>query len=52
MTREEAIEKYTEKFGSFPYFLTMGMSKADLIALIKDSLSSGEEIEPDPDLIY
>lgn len=53
MTEQEAINAYKEKFGSFPYFLTMGISETDLIALIKNSLSSGEEIKPErDDLIY
>ena len=52
MTREEAMKKYAEKFGSFPYFLTMGISEADLVAMVEKSLDTGKEIEPDPDLIY
>lgn len=53
MTRQEAIDAYKEKFGSFPYFLTMGVSEANLIAMIENSLSSGEEIKPErDDLIY
>lgn len=52
MTRKEAIEKYTEKFGSFPYFLVMSIPEANLVAMVEKSLGTGKEIEPDPDLIY
>ena len=45
MTRDEAIKKYTDKFGGFPYFLTMGMSDEELITTIEESLKTGEEIK-------
>lgn len=35
MTREEAIEAYTEKFGGFPYFLMMGASDTAIITAVE-----------------
>lgn len=47
MTREEAIEAYTDKFGGFPYFLMMGASDEAVITAVEKALKSGEEIEPE-----
>ena len=52
MTREEAIEAYTEKFGGFPYFLMMGASDKAVVAAVEKALKLGEEIEPEEDRIY
>ena len=52
MTREEAIEAYTEKFGGFPYFLIMGVSDEVLVREVKKALKSGKEIKPVEGRIY
>lgn len=52
MTREEAIEAYTEKFGGFPYFLTMGVSDKVLVHEIEKALKAGKEIEPEEGRVY
>lgn len=46
MTRDEAVKAYSDKFGGFPYFLTMGISDEVLIREVEKALKSGEEIEP------
>lgn len=45
MTREEAIQEYSNKFGGFPYFLTMGMPDEELVLAVEKSLKTGEEIK-------
>lgn len=45
MTVEEAINKYIEKFGGFPYFQTMGMGDKEIIKKVIEALNSGEEIK-------
>lgn len=52
MSYEEAIQLYTGKFGGFPYFLCMGMSESDIVKIVEDSISSGEEIEPKGGVVY
>lgn len=52
MTREEAIKAYGDKFGGFPYFLTMGVPDEVVVAAVEKSLKTGEEIEPEEDVIY
>ena len=52
MTREEAIKAYEDKFGGFPYFLMMGTPDEVIIAAVEKSLRTGEEIEPEEDVIY
>ncbi len=53
MTIEEAIEKYTEKFGGFPYFLFMGAPEDKVIDSVKQALETGKEIEAEfPDADY
>ena len=52
MTREEAIEAYEDKFGGFPYFLMMGVSDEVVVAAVEKSLRTGEEIEPEEDVVY
>ena len=44
-TKQEAIDKYTERFGGFPYFLFLGASDEQIILAIKKSLEEGKEIE-------
>ena len=45
MNLNEAIEKYVEKFGGFPYFNVMGMSDDVIIRKIQEALRTGEEIK-------
>lgn len=52
MSYEEAIQLYTDKFGGFPYFLCMGMDELDIVKIIEDSISSGEEIKPKEGVVY
>ena len=52
MTREEAIEVYTEKFGGFPHFLIMGVSDEVLVREVEKALKSDKEIEPVEGRIY
>lgn len=52
MSYEEAIQLYTDKFGGFPYFLCMGMSESDIVKIVEDSISSGEEIKPKGGVVY
>ncbi|MGD6729799.1 MAG: hypothetical protein ACPKMZ_01890 [Pleomorphochaeta sp.] len=41
------LDKYIEKFDSnFPYFLVRGMSKKEMIKIIKESLETGKPYEP------
>ena len=53
MTSEEAISKYVEKFGGFPYFLFLGADDETIIGAVEEALSTGEKIKaknPDADL--
>lgn len=52
MSREEAVKLYSDKFGGFPYFLTMGMAEDDFVKLVIKSLENGEEIKPKDGVIY
>lgn len=53
MTINEAIEKYTKKFGGFPYFLFMGAPEEKVIDAVKQALEIGEEIVAEfPDADY
>ena len=45
MSTNEAIKKYTEKFGGFPYYSLMGASDEYIIELVKKALETGEEID-------
>lgn len=47
MTVNEAIEKYSDKFGGFPYFLFLGASDELIIESVEKALATGNEIEPD-----
>ena len=49
---EEAIEKYTEMFGSFPEELISDLNNEDIILLVADSLETGDEIGFDEGFIY
>ena len=46
MTKDEAIKAYSDKFGGFPYFQTMGMPDAEIVKKVKKALDSGVEIKP------
>lgn len=53
MTRQEAIDAYTERFGGFPYYLFMGAPDDDVIYKVRRALVTGREIEPEvPDADY
>lgn len=45
MTRNEAINKYEEKFGSYPYLKLIGESDDEVVECIEKSLETGKEIE-------
>lgn len=49
MTAEEAIEKYTEKFGGFPAFLLMGATDEEIVEALSECLRTGKELEPGED---
>lgn len=53
MTKNEAIQAYSDKFGGFPYFLFMGAADDEVVAAVEDSLQTGKEIEPpDDEAVY
>ncbi|MCY1152914.1 MAG: hypothetical protein OWP43_10920 [Sphaerochaetaceae bacterium] len=42
------LDKYIEKFDSnFPHFLVRGMSKEEMIKIIKEILETGNHYEPE-----
>lgn len=43
-TMQEAIDKYVERFGGFPYFLFSGATDEQSIQAIKKALEEGKEI--------
>jgi len=45
MSKEEAINKYIEKFGGFPYMLFMGASDEVIIKAVEKALRDGKEIK-------
>lgn len=47
MTVEEAVAKYTEKFGGFPSFLFMGADDDYVVWKVQRALRTGKEIEPE-----
>jgi 2-oxo-4-hydroxy-4-carboxy--5-ureidoimidazoline (OHCU) decarboxylase len=44
MKFQEAIDKYKDKFGIFPYFLFMGMSEQNVIKTVEKSIETGKEV--------
>lgn len=52
MTREEAINKYVDKFGGWPHFLMMGASDEYVVRQVKKALKTGEEIKPVEGRVY
>lgn len=44
-TMQEAIDKYVEKFGGFPYFLFSGAPDEQIILAIEKALEEGKEID-------
>lgn len=42
---EEIIEEYIEKFGGYPAFLLMGISKEKLISMMMESIKTGIPIK-------
>ncbi len=51
MTREEAVEAYSKKFGGFPCFLFPSVCPDDeyVISAVEEALKTGKEIEPEKD---
>lgn len=45
MTKNEAIQAYSDKFGGFPYFLFMGAADSDVVEAVEQALKTGKEIE-------
>ncbi len=45
MTRKEAIELYTQKYGGFPYFLFLGAEDETVVKAVEEALSKGEKIK-------
>lgn len=52
MTREEAIEAYTQRFGGWPHFLMMGASDEGVVECVKEALKTGEKIKPVEGRLY
>lgn len=52
MTVQEAIDKYVERFGGYPYFVMMGASNEYIIQSVAESIRTGEEIRPEEGMIY
>lgn len=52
MTRDKAIEAYTEKFGGWPHFLMMGVSDGYVVERVEEALKTGKEIEPVKGRVY
>ena len=52
MSRSEAIKKYSEKFGGFPYFLFMGAEDSEVVSAVEQALKTGKEISPPEDGLY
>lgn len=52
MTREEAIEKYVDRFGGFPYFLFMGASDENVTEAVERALMEGNPIRALGDRVY
>lgn len=52
MTLEEATQRYIEKFGGYPYFLTMGMPDDRRLEVTLEALETGIEIKPKEGMIY
>lgn len=48
----EAMKKYINAFGGFPYFLCMGMDPDTLMELVNKAIETGEEIKPVPGRTY
>lgn len=47
MEAKEAIQRYIEKFGGFPYFLFMGAEDEEIVNAVKTALETEQEIRPD-----
>lgn len=52
MTREEAVEAYTDRFGGFPYFLFMGCPDEELVRRVEEALRDGEQVRPEEGRVY
>ena len=45
MTAQEAIDKYIEMFGGYPYFMLMGASDEEIIRALKPCIEHHTEYE-------
>lgn len=52
MTREEAVEAYSNRFGGFPYFLFMGCPDGELVRRVEEALRDGEPVKPEEGRVY
>lgn len=52
MTRKEAIEKYADRFGGFPYFLFMGASDENVAEAVERALKEDEPIRAPEGRVY
>ena len=53
MTKDEAIEAYSKKFGGWPAFLLMGADDDYIVKALMKCVESGEEYEaPEEDADY
>lgn len=52
MTRQEAIDAYTERFGGFPHYLFMTAPDEYVIWEVRRALRRGKEIEPRDGSVY
>lgn len=52
MTRDEAVEAYTDRFGGFPYFLFMGCQDGELVRRVEEALRTGRPVRPEEGRVY
>lgn len=52
MTREEAVEVYSDRFGGFPYFLFMGASDEHVVERVEEALRTGRPVRPEEGRVY
>lgn len=49
---QDVIDKYTEMFGGYPYFLLMGAEDEYIIEQLSKCIETGKEYEGEKDAIY
>lgn len=52
ITKDEAIERYIQRFGAFPVFLFMGAEDEEIIKAVEKALKTGEKIKPEEGNVY